>query len=71
MEDRKYYTDGYYNDAESAQTLSIDEIEDVAGGGEISGDVADQELLRSNAKSYGGDLASAMRTEAIRKLTGK
>ena len=71
MEDRKYYTDGYNKDAESGQALSIEEIEDVAGGGQISGDAADQELLRSNAKSYSGDLSAAMRSEAIRKLTGR
>ena len=71
MEDRKYYMDGYNNSTESAKALSIEEIEDVAGGGEISGDSPDQELLRSNAKSYGGDLSAAMRSEAIRKLTGR
>ena len=71
MEDRKYYMDGYNNSTESAKALSLEEIDDVAGGGEISGDSPDQELLRSNAKSYSGDLSAAMRSEAIRKLTGR
>jgi hypothetical protein len=71
MRNKKYRRDGSNTEAESAQRLSLEEIEEVAGGGEISGDDPDQELLKSNAKSYGGDLSAAMRSEAIRKLTGR
>jgi len=66
MKNKKNIGNGYNEDAESAQLLSLEEIDEVAGGDIIE----DSELLRCNAKTYAGDLSAAARSEAIKKVLG-
>ncbi len=66
MKNKKNIGNGYNEDAESTQLLSLEEIGEVAGGETAE----DRELLRCNAKTYAGDLSAAARSEAIRKVLG-